>query len=139
MENNAAITDRDSLFESIKRGLNEAIEYQQAILRDEQPTNVKIDKVTIFPVQTYTKEEIKQVRAKHKMTQRMFAEVVGVSQKTVEAWETGTNTPTGSAMRVIQLIESNENVLNVGYMHKFRVARTQVFRKRDKTVNIGIS
>jgi len=46
-----------SLFESIKQGLNEAIQYEQ----DNLP-NVKVDKITIAPLHAYNSVEIKEIR-----------------------------------------------------------------------------
>ena len=39
----------NSLFESIKQGLNEAIEYERSNL-----PNVRVDKITVAPLHTYT-------------------------------------------------------------------------------------
>jgi len=40
------------------------------------------------------------------MTQSLFANYMGVSSKTVEAWEKGTNHPTGAAYRLISILEN---------------------------------
>jgi len=89
-----------SLFESIKQGLNEAIEYERGNL-----TNVRVDKVIVAPLHAYTAIEIKEIRSQHSMTQRLFAEALGVSVKTVESWEAGTNRPSGIASRMLELIQ----------------------------------
>ena len=44
-------------------------------------------------------------------TQAVFAAVIGVSTKTVEAWETGTNQPIGPARRMISLIQFAPEIL----------------------------
>ena len=44
-------------------------------------------------------------------TQAVFAAVIGVSTKTVEAWETGTNQPIGPARRMISLIQFDPEIL----------------------------
>ena len=56
-------------------------------------------------------EDIKAIRKKLGFTQAVFAAVIGVSTKTVEAWETGTNQPIGSARRMISLIEFAPEIL----------------------------
>jgi len=88
-----------SIYESIKQGLNEAIEYE----RDNLP-DTRVDKITISPIHTYTAGEIREIRAQHSMTQRLFAEALGVSVKTVESWEAGTNHPSGIASRMLELL-----------------------------------
>ncbi|WP_278943845.1 DNA-binding transcriptional regulator [Ruminococcus bicirculans (ex Wegman et al. 2014)] len=56
-------------------------------------------------------EDIKAIRKKLGFTQAVFAAVIGVSTKTVEAWETGTNQPIGSARRMISLIQFAPEIL----------------------------
>ena len=93
------------LFESIKQGLNEAIEYERGNL-----TNVRVDKVTVTPIHMYNATEVKVIRTQHSMTQKLFAEAMGVSVKTVEAWEAGTNKPSGVANRMLELL-NRDNTL----------------------------
>lgn len=96
----------NNLFESIKQGLNEAIEYERGNL-----PNVKVDKITISPLHTYDSDEIKQIRLRQSMTQRLFAEALGVSVKTVEAWESGKNIPSGCANRMLELLDRDNTLL----------------------------
>ena len=56
-------------------------------------------------------EDIKAIRKKLGFTQAVFAAVIGVSTKTVEAWETGTNQPIGPARRMISLIKFDPEIL----------------------------
>lgn len=66
----------------------------------------------VIPVKEYSKDDIKRLRTERRITQKVFAEIIGVSQKTVEAWETGTNRPTGSVFRLMQLIETDSDILD---------------------------
>lgn len=45
------------------------------------------------------------------MTQRAFAEVLGVSCRTVEAWESGKSTPTPTARKLIYLIQQDNSLV----------------------------
>ena len=56
-------------------------------------------------------EDIKAIRKKLGFTQAVFAAVIGVSTKTVEAWETGTNQPIGPTRRMISLIQFDPEIL----------------------------
>lgn len=56
-------------------------------------------------------EDIKAIRKNLGFTQAVFAAVIGVSTKTVEAWETGTNQPIGPARRMISLIQFDPEIL----------------------------
>lgn len=86
-------------YESLKKGLTEAI----AVERNE----IKARKVTyVFtPVKKYSNVQVKKIRNNANMTQSVFANYMGVSPKTVEAWEKGTNHPVGPACRLLSLLE----------------------------------
>ena len=43
------------------------------------------------------------------MTQKIFADYMGVSPKTVEAWESGINHPVGPACRLLSLLERKKD------------------------------
>ncbi|MDR2897842.1 MAG: transcriptional regulator, partial [Spirochaetaceae bacterium] len=66
-----------SVFESIIQGLNEAVDYQKGNI------SVKKTKLTIKPIETFTTEDIKQIRQKTGLSQVLFAGSFGVSPKTI--------------------------------------------------------
>ena len=94
-----------SVYESILQGLNEAIEYQQGNI------NARKIRLTIKPVDTFTTEDIKQIRRKTGLSQMMFAGSLGVSPKTVEAWENGRNKPEGASCRLLEIVRDNPDFL----------------------------
>lgn len=67
-------------------------------------------RVTAAPLPTYSAVEIKEIRNKLQMTQAVFALFMGVSKKTVEAWEAGQNTPSGAALRLLFLADNDPNL-----------------------------
>ena len=89
-----------SLFDDLKEGLQEAI----AFAKGEGPA--RVTRFEIEPVITYTNVEIREIRTNAKMTQAVFALYMGVSIKTVEAWESGRNIPQGTAQRFLQLLQT---------------------------------
>ncbi|MGI6081057.1 MAG: helix-turn-helix domain-containing protein [Candidatus Avilachnospira sp.] len=89
------------LFNDLVTGLNEAIEFEKG--KGKARTHTFI----IEPVKRYNKSEIKAIRTHAGMTQAVFADYMGVSSKTVEAWEKGTNHPTGSACRLLDILSSD--------------------------------
>ncbi len=95
-----------NLFESIKNGLEEAIEYEKG-----NPSNVRVRRVKIEPIRQYTAQEIKDIRSKANLSQSAFANFMGVSKKTVEAWEAGTNIPQGSSQRLLEIISKDSTIL----------------------------
>lgn len=94
-----------NVFESIITGLNEAIEYEQGKI------SAGKTKLTIEPLPDISADEIKTIRNNLGLTQAMFAAVIGVSAKTVEAWEAGTNRPIGPARRMISIIQFDPSIL----------------------------
>ena len=89
-----------SVYESIIKGLNEAIEYEKG------EGKARVVKCTVNPAPDFDAQEIKDVRLSLGMTQITFAQVMGVSVKTVEAWESGRNIPQGTAQRFLQLLQT---------------------------------
>ena len=86
-----------SVFDEIKAGLNEAIEYEKGNLKANTRT------LSITPIEEFTASEIKDIRKNAGMTQVLFAKYLGVSLKTVEAWEDGRNQPNGTACRMLSI------------------------------------
>lgn len=97
-------------FNSIVEGLNDLLEYTKG---DKEKARSRIVTVPdVRPLKLYTNKDIKMIRSNNHMTQKVFAELLGVTPKSVEAWEKGTNKPTGSAIRLLQLLEEDsKNVL----------------------------
>lgn len=68
----------------------------------------------VAPVAPLTKEEIHQLRLDLQLSVALFADLMNVSPKTVEAWEAGTNQPTGSAVRLMRMAQKNPDILMDG-------------------------
>lgn len=63
-------------------------------------------KLNLEPRQ-YTGSEIKWTRERLRVSQAVFARLMGVSAKAVEAWEGDTNVPTGPVCRLLEEININ--------------------------------
>ena len=93
-----------SLFDDIKTGLGQAIEYEKGNLK------AKTTLLTVEPVESFKPDEIRSIRNSTGLTQIMFAKYMGVSVKTVEAWEAGTNCPNGAASRILNMMELDNDL-----------------------------
>ena len=91
-----------SLFDDLSTGLQQAIDYEKGAGKAKTRT------LMITPVKKYSNDEIKAIRNKAGMTQTVFANYMGVSKKTVEAWELGRTHPTGPAYRLLDILESGK-------------------------------
>ena len=72
---------------------------------------LKSHRVTAIPPKEFTADEIRAIRGKLNMSQGFFAEIIGVSKKTVESWEYGRGRPNGAAARVLTIVEQDPEAL----------------------------
>ena len=91
-----------SLFDDLKQGLEEAIDYEKG------QGEAKVKTYMISPVKEYSDKEIRNIRMKAGMTQSVFASYMGVSKKTVEAWECGRTHPTGPVFRLLDILSRGD-------------------------------
>lgn len=72
--------------------------------------NLTHDKISIHinNVKQYSSSEIRHIRTSNNLTQSLLAKYIGVSKKTVEAWESGRNTPNGPSSRLLEMLEEKK-------------------------------
>ncbi|MDR2903831.1 MAG: helix-turn-helix domain-containing protein, partial [Clostridiales bacterium] len=85
--------------ESIIRGLQEMLDHAQGKIE------LRAHYVAAIPPEEYTADEIKDIRNSLHMSQGLFAEVLGVSRKTVASWEYARVKPSGAARRLITMLQ----------------------------------
>lgn len=88
-------------FNGIKEGLEEALAYEKG----------KASAQTIARKRSLPDVDVKAERESLDMTQKAFANVLGVSKRTVEAWETGRSTPSPTAKNLIYLISQKPDLV----------------------------
>ena len=89
------------VYDGIMQGLEEAIAYNEGKIK------ARTNTITITPVPDFEANEIKNIRNELGMTQVLFAGFMGVSTKTVEAWEAGRNMPDGPARRILSMLKAD--------------------------------
>lgn len=62
----------------------------------------KAGRVTVF-----AEPEVKVIRAKTGLSQSRFANLLGVSKRTLENWEQGRRHPTGPARALLKIVEAD--------------------------------
>lgn len=80
------------------------------VTKENKPKKNDKESIIIKDTLNYKNFDVKNIRLNLKMTQKQFAEIFGVSVKTIEAWENGRNRPNGAAMRLLEICEKNPNV-----------------------------
>lgn len=93
------------MFDILNGALDEAIADAKS---DKKFLKRKTCSMEIEPPTAYTADAIKEIRHSTRLTQSMFARWFGVSPRTVEAWESGRNTPSGPSNRLLNLLQTHQ-------------------------------
>jgi putative transcriptional regulator len=100
--------------EGLIAGAKEILEYHQG-----DKTKADIRMVEIKPVPEIKISDIKNIREKFHLSQKMLAEILNVSYRTVESWEHGKNKPSGGSARLLSMMKEDDALLeNFELIHK---------------------
>ncbi len=102
----ANYTDSYSFGERLIESLQQAVAYAKG---DKSKAIVSVRET---PVPEYKAGDVSRVRSQLRLSQRALASVLGVSHRTVEAWEAGRNSPNGPAARILYLIEADHSLID---------------------------
>ncbi|MBQ6846187.1 MAG: helix-turn-helix domain-containing protein [Oscillospiraceae bacterium] len=89
------------VFSGIMDGLEEALAYEKG----------KASRETFIRKRALPKINVSEMRKELSMTQKAFASVLGVSSRTVEAWECGKSNPTPTAKKLMYLISQDNSLV----------------------------
>ena len=89
------------LFSSMEEGFEAALAHN----RGEEVPGLVVHERTLPDVDTV------EIRKSLSLTQRAFAAVLGVSCRTVEAWESGRSNPTPTARKLLYLIQEDHSLV----------------------------
>jgi len=89
-----------NIFDDLKEGLEDVLEYKKGklTLRSEM---IQLPE----PPAAYSAKDVKRIRKKKNYSQSVFAKILNVSIKTVQAWESGERTPSHAALRLLELVD----------------------------------
>jgi putative transcriptional regulator len=91
---------KKKFFNDLKKGLEEAIAYQQGKL-DLRSEEIEIPE----PPAQYKAKQIKKIREQRHYSQGIFAKILNVSVKTVQSWESGQRIPSHAALRLLEIVD----------------------------------
>ena len=97
--------EKFDVYKGILEGLQDAIAYKQG---DHSRGRVSVPEV---PVPDYKAADIVRVRKGLNLSQRSLANLIGVSPRTVEAWETGKNEPAAPTRCLLYLLETDHSLV----------------------------
>jgi len=80
------------------RGLHAAGAMNQVTLRE-------FDRLCLPPVKPLSPGKIKKIRETSRVSQAVFAALLNTSVSTVQKWEIGQKRPTGTALKLLHLVQ----------------------------------
>jgi len=92
---------KSSILEAVHetaQGLHKAGVMDQVTLRE-------FDRLCVPPVEPLEPEQIKQIRENSRVSQAVFARLLNTSTSTVQKWEIGQKRPTGTALKLLHLVQ----------------------------------
>lgn len=98
-------------FSVLNEALDEAVEDAREHKAERKQNTISLE---IPPLHTYTATDIQAIRRETGLTQGMLAKWLGVSVRTVEAWEIGKNHPSGPSSRLLSLLQTRQISLESG-------------------------
>ncbi|MDP1946981.1 MAG: DNA-binding transcriptional regulator [Nitrospirota bacterium] len=83
---------------STAKGLHRAGVMDQVTLRE-------FDRLCLPPIAPLEPAQIKQIREASRVSQAVFAALLNTSLSTVQKWEIGQKRPTGTALKLLHLVQ----------------------------------
>ena len=80
------------------KGLHKAGVMDQVTLRE-------FDRLCLPPVEPLEPAQIKKIRESSRVSQAVFAALLNTSLSTVQKWEIGQKKPTGTALKLLHLVQ----------------------------------
>jgi len=71
----------------------------------DQVTLHEFDRLCLPPIESLGPEQIKQIREATRVSQAVFAAILNTSVSTVQKWEIGQKRPTGTALKLLYLVQ----------------------------------
>ena len=85
-------------YDGLKEGLEEALAYTRGKI------TLKSESIEIpEPPVEYTAKDVRRIRGNY--SQGIFARILNVSPKTVQAWELGERVPSHAALRLLEVVD----------------------------------
>lgn len=97
----------DETFAELMESAEQVLAYERGAREGYRVTQVTVPK----PPQPMSSDEIARIRKRLKYSQSVFARVLNVSTKTVQAWEQGVRVPSDAALKLLTIAKKHPDVL----------------------------
>ena len=94
-----------NLFNELQGSLQEAVAFKKG---DKRKGRMVVREI---PTPDYTGSDVHRIRQQLQLSQNGLAVALGVSKRTVEAWEAGKNAPSNSSNKLLYLIEKDPAII----------------------------
>jgi putative transcriptional regulator len=125
MENNDSVFDNFDFGGALEKSLKQAVAFERG---DTSSARIAVCEI---PSPAYSGSDVRRMREDFCLSQIGLAIALGVSKRTVEAWEAGKSKPSNVANRLIYLLLKNRELLDLLVMPK-----TRYKNNNDRTIGV---
>lgn len=97
----------DEAFAELKEAMEDALAFERGKGRELKVTRIQAPR----PPKAMSSREIVQIRRKLNCSQAVFAMMLNISPKTVQAWEQGSRKPGDAALKLLTIAKNHPEVL----------------------------
>ena len=97
----------DEAFADLKEAMEDALAFERGERRDLKVTRIRAPR----PPKAMSAQDIVQIRRRLNCSQTVFAMMLNISPKTVQAWEQGSREPGDAALKLLTIAKKHPEVL----------------------------
>ena len=97
----------DEAFADLKEAMEDALGFERGDQRNLKITRIRAPR----PPKALSAQDIVQIRRKLNCSQTVFAMILNISPKTVQAWEQGSREPGDAALKLLTIARKHPEVL----------------------------
>jgi putative transcriptional regulator len=97
----------DEAFADVKEAMEDALNFERGKERDLKVTRIRAPR----PPKAMSAKDIALIRRKLNCSQAVFAMILNISPKTVQAWEQGLREPGDAALKLLAIAKKHPEVL----------------------------
>ena len=97
----------DEAFTELKKAMEDALAFERGKRRDLKVTRIQAPR----PPKAMSPRDIARIRERLNCSQAVFAMMLNISTKTVQAWEQGSREPGDAALKLLSIAKRHTEVL----------------------------
>ena len=97
----------DEAFANLKKAMEDSVAFERGERRDLKVTRIQAPR----PPKAMSPKDIARIRQRLNCSQAVFAMMLNISPKTVQAWEQGSREPGDAALKLLTIAKNHPEVL----------------------------